>query len=56
MWPFWKSKTVWAAIITALIGLAFCVAGAMDLPGLLQIESLCVMMIFLRRGVAKSEL
>jgi hypothetical protein len=56
MWSFWKSKTVWTAIITAVAGLGFYVTGRMDLVDLVQLESLCALITFLRQGVAKAEL
>jgi hypothetical protein len=56
MWNFLKSKTVWTAIITAIAGLGFYFTGRMDLVDLVQIESLCALVTFLRHGVAKAEL
>jgi hypothetical protein len=56
MWPFWKSKTFWTALITAIAGLGFYVTGRTDLVSLVQIESVCALVTFLRHGVAKAEL
>jgi hypothetical protein len=54
MWPFWRSKTVWTAILTAIAGLGFYFTGEMDLVDLTQIESLCALIAFLRHGLAKA--
>jgi hypothetical protein len=56
MWEFWKSKTVWTAIITGIAGLGFYFTGEMNLVDLVKIESLCALIAFLRHGVAKAEL
>lgn len=56
MWEFWKSKTVWTALITAVAGLGFYVTGEIDLADLSQIETLCAMIAFLRHGIAKAEI
>jgi hypothetical protein len=56
MWPFWKSKTVWTAMITGVAGLGFFFSGEMNFVELVKIESLCVLTAFLRHGVAKAEL
>jgi hypothetical protein len=56
MWSFWKSKTVWTAMITAATGLGFYFTGQMDLVDLVKLESLCALITFLRHGVAKAEL
>jgi hypothetical protein len=56
MWQFWKSKTVWTAMITAIAGLGFYFTGEMNLVDLVKIESLCALITFLRHGVAKAEL
>ena len=56
MWQFWKSKTVWTALITAVAGLGFFFTGELKLVDLVQIESLCALIAFLRHGVAKAEL
>jgi len=55
MWPFWQSKTVWTAIITAAAGLGFFFTGRMDLVDLVQIQALCALITFLRHGVARAK-
>ena len=56
MFEFMKSKTVWAAIMTAIIGVAVYVTGDADLIELIQIESVSALAIFLRHGIAKAEI
>ena len=56
MWQFYKSKTVWTAMIMSLAGFSLYFTGEMSFVDLIKIESLCLLTTFLRHGVAKAEL
>jgi hypothetical protein len=56
MFNFFRSKTIWTAIITAVIGAGCFITGRADLVDFVQIESLAALAAFLRQGVAKAEL
>jgi hypothetical protein len=51
MFNFLKSKTIWAAIITAMVGAGCYITGQADVVDLVQIESLAALAVFLRHGV-----
>jgi hypothetical protein len=56
MFKFFQSKTIWTAIITAVIGAGCFLTGKADLVDLVQIESIAALAAFLRHGVAKAEI
>jgi hypothetical protein len=56
VWSFWRSKTVWTAIIAAVAGIGFYATGEIAFADLFRTLSICALAAFLRHGISKAEL
>ena len=55
MYQFWKWKTFWAAIAAIATAIGAHAAGEMSLAQLLQIIATSLLAVFLRHGIAKTD-